>query len=165
MAYDMIIQTRCQKFRFREEGGQLIEHLYGKMYQGVVCLKIYDNDSFRITLGDLWNCAKALAKDVSAASSGKWFKTFKRYMADDLCHFDWSKAELDCGVKEVRVKASYVNDTMLFMLGGYDFQTMEGRAYFFRDYDEIKRWASAIGIEEYEIFDAETGSVYDIECF
>lgn len=165
MAYDRIIQTRCQKFRFREEGGQLVERLYGKMYQGVVCLKIYDNDSFRITLGDLGNCAKALAKNAIAAFGNSPFKVFKRAIADDLCHFDFTRAELDCGVKEVRVKASYINDTMLFMLAGYDFQTMGGRAYFFRDYDEIKQWASAIGIEEYEIFDAETGSVYDIESF
>lgn len=165
MAFDEAYLTACQKFVFREQDGQLVEHMTGKIYKGYVCLKIYDNGSFRITIGDAFNATKAIAKDFLVAIGNKPLKILKRFFEDDLCHFDISQEDIACGTKEMRVKAMYIDNELKYMLMCYDFTTYEGRGYFFEDYAEIKKWSLALGIEEYEIFDYATGETVDIECF
>lgn len=165
--------TGCQKFSFEESSnGELIEYTEGKVVKGTVILQKLENRGIlRITLADVKNATKALAKDFFAVmnplSNGDldWKKVYKRYQSDDLNHFDFSVAELENGTKLIKVQGRYVNDKLLFMLLCYDFTTMNGRVYFFNDYNEIKKWSEYLDITEYEIADLESGKILDIESF
>lgn len=161
MAY-ILLSENCKghQIKFIEENGVLLTKPTGRNYRGTLALQTFeDRDYMRITFADganVWGGAiNKFFSMAKAVYNGKPFAAYRAGNADYLCHFDFSKADLNTKKKKITYSIQFLGFLAICVLSCYDFKTHTGCCYMFPDHEEAKKWAKMIGVTEIEYLNSE----------